>query len=74
MELSTRQHSKTSQTARVLRLLKERGSVTNVEFNDMVCYRFSARIHELRNEGHEIISTREKGGVWRFTLKPEASA
>ena len=62
--------SKESQTAKILKLLKEKGSATNVELNK-ICYRFSARIHELRQEGYNIISVHEKGSIWRFYLGEE---
>lgn len=60
---------KETQTAKILKLLKEKGSATNVELNK-ICFRYGARIHDLRHdEGYDIISVHEKGGVWRFYLK-----
>lgn len=64
--------TKESQTARILRLLKEKGELTNRELN-RICYRYAARIHELRNEGHNIVSVHEKDSLWRYILKGEAA-
>lgn len=58
---------KESQTSKILKLLKEKGNATNIELNK-ICYRYGARIHELRQEGYNIISVREKGSIWRFYL------
>lgn len=41
-----------TQRDKILALLRQ-GSVTNFELAD-ICIRYSARIHELRKEGHEI--------------------
>lgn len=57
-----------TQTARILKLLKTNGSATNRELN-RICFRYGARIHDLRREGWEITSVREKDGLWRFVLK-----
>lgn len=65
-----KQHSNQSQTARILRMFKERGELTNRELN-LVCYRYGARIHELRREGHKIISLHEKDSLWRFIYVSE---
>lgn len=61
---------KESQTAKILRLLKERGKLTNHELNKL-CYRYGARIYELRKEGHLIISNHIKDGLWEFVYKGE---
>lgn len=45
--------TKESQAKRILRKLKLQKTVTNFELNQ-ICYRYSARIHELRDEGHLI--------------------
>lgn len=57
-----------SQTTRILRLLKRQGSATNLELNP-IAYRYSARIAELRKEGHSIVTDRLKEGVFRYTYK-----
>lgn len=61
---------KLSQTARILQLLKAKGRVTNVELN-RICFRYSARISDLRREGHIIVSNRVRQGVWEFTYRAE---
>jgi hypothetical protein len=60
--------TKLSQTARILRLLKEQGEASNGQLNK-ICFRYSARLKDLRNEGHHILSVREKNGLWRFVYK-----
>lgn len=42
-----------SQRAKILDLLQQHGQVTSVELN-AIAYRYSARIHELREDGHSI--------------------
>lgn len=66
--LATTKNSKPSQTTQVLRLLKANGQATNYELNK-ICFRFSARIYELRREGHKILTIREKEGLYRFVYK-----
>jgi hypothetical protein len=62
--------AKESQTARILKMLKQQGELTNLELNK-ICFRYGARIYELRREGHKIVSVREKHGVWRFVYQGE---
>lgn len=54
-----------SQTAKILRLLKEKGVIRNTDLNK-ICFRYSARIHELRREGHIIVSTPLGFGLWSY--------
>lgn len=61
-----------TQEGKVLKLLKEQGYATNVELNKMGIYRYSARVYNLRREGHIIKSIHEKGGLWRFVYEGEA--
>ena len=61
---------KLTQTAKILKLLKENGEATNYELAK-ICLRYSARLHDLRSEGHTIISEHVKGSKWRFVLKEE---
>ena len=44
------------------------GSATNVELN-AICYRYGARILELKREGHAITKEHEGRGVWRYMLE-----
>lgn len=59
-----------TQAGRILKLLKSKPSVTNNELN-RICMRYSARIKDLRDEGHNIVSTHVKGPLWEFTLAGE---
>jgi len=60
--------NKETQTARILRVLKEEGQVTNAELN-RICFRYGARLHELRREGHKIVTSRIGEGLFMFTYK-----
>lgn len=62
--------NKDTQTAKILRLLKTNTTVPNYELNK-VCFRYSARIHDLRREGHNIVATHVKDSQWDFSLIPE---
>ena len=53
----------------VLDMLRERGSVTNLEFVRAKILRFSARIEELRKEGHLIDTINEGNGVFRYVYR-----
>ena len=57
-----------TQTARILKLLKSEGQATNRQLN-RICFRYGARIHELRIEGHDILTVREKDGLFRFVYR-----
>ena len=56
---------KPSQCAQILAILQSRGDVTNRELN-CICFRFSARIYELRRRGHHIKTIHVKAGLYRF--------
>lgn len=58
----------------ILACLRDAGTrgVTNVEFNRFPIFRYSARIHELRKQGHTIRTIPEGGSVVRFVLEAEA--
>ncbi|NCU39125.1 hypothetical protein EOL96_08940 [Candidatus Saccharibacteria bacterium] len=58
-----------SQTARLLELFKKRKILTNRYIADHVCLRYSARIAELRAEGHIIVATRVKDGLFAYSYK-----
>ncbi|MGW5074017.1 helix-turn-helix domain-containing protein [Rhodococcus sp. NPDC004095] len=49
-------HSPTAQCTIILKLLKSKGSVTNYELLRMGIPRYSARIYDLRDEGHKIVT------------------
>ena len=46
----------------------ERGPATNIELN-AICFRYGARIFELRKEGHDIAKTRTAPGLFVYTLR-----
>lgn len=54
-----------SQTAKILKLLREERVVSNRELNAL-CFRYAARIHELRREGHIIVTDRASDGLYNF--------
>jgi hypothetical protein len=58
-----------SQVFNALRKARSSG-VTNVDLHK-ICFRYSARIHELRNDGHKI-TTQKEGNLYRFTLSWES--
>ena len=60
----------------ILALLIERGlqGVTNVEFNRDVCFRYGARIYELRQQGHWIETVRFGEGLFRFVYRGKREA
>lgn len=59
-----------TQATRILRLLRRERFVTNAELNK-ICFRYSARIHELRDDGWNIQREYWKPGVYRYWLVPE---
>ena len=58
-----------SQKEKILKLLKERGAngATNYELNS-ICFRYGARIKDLRVEGYNIKTVREGGSRFKFVL------
>ena len=58
-----------SQCDQILQLLRERGAagITNVELN-AICFRYGARLWELRREGHSIRTENRGSGVFAFVL------
>jgi hypothetical protein len=61
------------QRQQILDLLIERGEqgVRNTELNK-ICFRYGARIFELRKLGHDIKTVKESDGLYRFVLKVPA--
>ncbi|WOI85956.1 helix-turn-helix domain-containing protein [Rhodococcus qingshengii] len=66
METPTPTHASTSQAGRILKLLKQHRKVTNRQLNAMGIFRYSARIADLRIEGHIIETQRVHDGLWEF--------
>lgn len=59
-----------SKEERILRLLKRRGrfGASNRELNS-ICFRYGARIFDLRKDGHNIRTMRDSAGAFRFILE-----
>jgi hypothetical protein len=57
------------QRGRILELLQERGTegATNIELNE-ICFRYGARLWELRRAGHNIRTENLGDGLFRFVL------
>jgi hypothetical protein len=53
---------------RVLKFLQDRGTCTNVELN-AVCFRYGARLLELRALGYVIETGAKRGGVVAYTYR-----
>lgn len=64
---------KPSQKERVLEQLRQGGmwGVSNIALNK-TCFRYAARIKNLRDDGHIIQTVKERNGVFRFVLVKEA--
>lgn len=62
-----------TQRDRILRILRQAGEVgvTNVELN-RICFRYGARIDELRRADYAIDSIHVDGSIWRFVLRDPA--
>lgn len=58
-----------TQTEKILALLKEAGDhgVSNIDLNK-IAFRYSARLHDLRKDGHIIKATHLKDSYWNFRL------
>ena len=56
-----------TQKERILSRLED-GSATSVDLNS-ICYRYGARIADLRKEGYEIYTSYVKPGVFKYELE-----
>lgn len=55
----TMTHSRPNQAQKILDYMRKHGGITQMEAVDKLrCYRLSARIFELKEQGHNIISDR----------------
>jgi hypothetical protein len=52
----------------VLAVLQAKRIVTNVELND-VCFRYGARLKELRDQGYDIVTGEKRGGVVTYEFR-----
>lgn len=68
METETLKRPKKSQTAQILELLKTNGRATNRQLNN-ICFRYGARLFELRREGHIIVTNQVKDSLYEFVYK-----
>ena len=59
-----------TQCDKILERLQQ-GSVTNIELNRDICFRYGARIMDLREQGYNIKSKHIKGSIWEFSLITE---
>jgi hypothetical protein len=66
-------HDPSSKTARILSKLKTEGTVTNRELNK-ICFRYSARLAELRAEGHDILTVQVQGGLFEYVYRGEVQS
>ena len=57
-----------TQRFKILALLQTKGSATNIELN-RICYRYSARLHELRQEGHQIATVGGKDRIFTYVYR-----
>jgi len=65
LKLNTRE----TQAKRILKFLKLKGEVTNVEIVRMGIFRYSARLADLRKDGYMIPAVHVKDGLWKYVFK-----
>jgi len=65
-ELAAERDRLATSKARILARLRQ-GPATNAELN-IICFRYGARIMELRREGHDIDKAHDHDGVWVYRL------
>jgi hypothetical protein len=58
--------TKESQAQKILKVLKDKGRITNVEIIKMYILRGSERIRELKKDGYRIVTHHVKGGIWEY--------
>lgn len=66
--------SNLTQAEQILLRLQEAGEdgVSNYELNK-IAFRYAARIHELRKDGHPIVRQHIKGSQWRYYLDEQTT-
>lgn len=69
MQTELKLSTKDSQAKRILRTLKAKGRITNVEIIDMHILRGSERIRELKGDGYRIVTNHIKGGIWEYVYR-----
>lgn len=61
-----RHTDKESQAKQILKVLKSRGKITNVDMFGMYIMRGSERIRELKKDGYRIVSYHVGGTLWEY--------
>lgn len=69
LDLSFPGATKESQAKQILKVLKIKGRISNVEIINMRILRGSERIRELKKDGYRIVSNRVKGGIWEYIYR-----
>ena len=64
--IATPTHDPSSQCARLLTHFKKHRRITNRQMINMGIYRGSARVKDLRDEGHLIVTNRVHKGLFEF--------
>lgn len=62
--------TKETHTAKIVKLLKTKGKVSNLELRK-VTWRYAARVLDLKHEGHLIRSVHDKGPLWFYIYDGE---
>ena len=60
---------RTSNTHRVLQFLKEHGVASNTQLQKIGGFRYGARLKNLRDEGHIIVTNHVKDGLWEYVYR-----
>jgi len=62
---------KLTQNQKILWLLSDGKEHSPKEFIQMNVYKYTSRISDLREEGHEIVARRVKGSFYKYRLIPK---
>jgi len=73
-DLRTEMKRRMSTRASMLRMFQKQGEITTQELIRNFGTGCSSRLHELRKEGHKIVTTFEKPGLYRYTYLGETDA
>ena len=70
MDFFSRPKQKLSQSERILKALRESpNGITSRDMINMNIFKYSSRISELRQDGHRVVASREKGSLFRYRLE-----
>lgn len=72
-DIFTRPKTKLSQADRILQALKSAKDIgiTSRDMVNMGIFKYSSRIAELRQDGHNIVGIRQHGSLWKYYLKED---